>query len=295
MKIAFIGLGTMGLPMARNCIENGHDVVGFDLNSTALENHVANGGTVAQTGAEAATDADLIVTMVPNASHVRAALFEPDGILDGMDSSALVIEMSTIHPLESDGIREKAASRGFALIDGPVGRTSMHAQSGQLLIMAGGTKSQIKQAGPVFDSVGDTVIDCGGPGMGIRMKMINNFMSIVNNVVTAEALTLAESIGLDVNMAVDVMSGTAAGQGHMSTTYQAKALQGDLTPAFMLELAHKDLGLALDLAAQVQAPVPMGAAAREMYTIARRQGRGQQDWTAIYEGIRELAGLEHSK
>ena len=292
MKIAFIGLGTMGLPMARNCIENGHDVVGFDLNPTALEKHVANGGTVAETGAEAAKGADLIVTMVPNAAHVRAALFDANGVLDGMNSSALIIEMSTIHPLESDAIREQAASRGFALMDGPVGRTSMHAQSGQLLVMAGGTPAQIEQARPVFDAVGDTVIDCGGPGMGIRMKMINNFMSIVNNVVTAEALTLAESIGLDVGMAIDVMAGTAAGQGHMSTTYQAKVLKGDLTPAFMLDLAHKDLGLALDLAAQVQSPAPMGAAAREMYTIARGQGRGKQDWTAIYEGIRMLAGLE---
>lgn len=292
MKIAFIGLGTMGLPMARNCIENGHDVVGFDLNPTALENHVANGGTTAATAAAAATGADLIVTMVPNASHVRAALFEADGVLDGMDSSALIIEMSTIHPLESDDMREKVIERGFALMEAPVGRTSMHAQTGELLIMAGGTAEQLVKAKPLFDAVGDSVIDCGGPGMGIRMKMINNFMSIVNNVVTAEALTLAESIGLDVDMAIDVMSGTAAGQGHMSTTYQGKVLKGDLTPAFMLDLAHKDLGLALDLAAQVQMPAPMGAAAREMYTIARGQGRGQQDWTAIYEGIRGLAGLE---
>lgn len=285
----------MGLPMARNCIENGHDVAGFDLNPAALEQHVTNGGTVADTGAEAASGADLIVTMLPNASHVRAALFEPNGVLDGMDPSALIIDMSTIHPLESDDIREKAASLGFELMDGPVGRTSMHAQTGQLLIMAGGTEGQIEQAGPVFDSVGDSVIDCGGPGTGIRMKMINNFMSIVNNVVTAEALTLAESIGLDVGMAIDVMSGTAAGQGHMSTTYQAKVLQGDLSPAFMLDLAHKDLGLALDLANQVQTPAPMGAAAREMYTIARGQGRGKQDWTAIYEGIRNLAGLDNQE
>jgi len=175
------------------------------------------------------------------------------------------------------------------MIDAPVGRTSLHAQQGKLLIMAGGEAVDIARAQPIFDLLGDTTVDCGGPGMGTRMKIINNFMSIVNNVVTAEALTLAESLGLDVDLAIDVMSGTAAGQGHMSTTYPAKALQGDLTPAFMLDLAHKDLGLALDVAASQQVPVALAAVAREVYTMARRQGRGQEDWTAIYTMIREMA------
>jgi len=275
--------------MARNLLQGGHTVVGFDLSPEALQQHTANGGQTASSAAQAATDAEFIITMVPNARHVRTAIFDSEGVLAGMSKDALLIEMSTIHPLESDKIREDMAEAGYTMIDAPVGRTSIHAQQGKLLIMAGGSPANIARAQPVLDLLGDTTIDCGGPGMGTRMKIINNFMSIVNNVVTAEALTLAESLGLDVNLAVDVMSGTTAGQGHMSTTYQAKALKGDLTPAFMLDLAHKDLGLALDVASSQQVPVALAAVAREVYTLARLQGRGQEDWTAIYAMIREMA------
>ncbi|MEM7027974.1 MAG: sulfolactaldehyde 3-reductase [Chloroflexota bacterium] len=291
-KIAFVGLGTMGLPMARNLIHGGHDVTGFDLSEEALDRHLENNGNVAKSAAEAVTAADFVFTMVPNASHVRAAIFDKDGILQGMSKDALLIEMSTIHPLETDAIRAELASHQIRMIDAPVGRTSMHAELGQSLVMVGGEANDIERARPLLECLGDTIIDCGGPGMGSRMKIINNFMSISLNALTAEALTLAESIGLDVDLAIEVMSGTAAGQGHMTTTYPAKVLQGDLSPAFMLGLAHKDLGLALDLAAKMHVPLPLGAAAREMYNIAWAQGRNREDWTALYAMIRTLSGLD---
>ena len=291
-QIGFVGLGTMGLPMARNLIHGGHDVTGFDLNEEALDRHLENNGRVAKSAAEAASGADVVFTMVPNSTHVRAALFDDDGILQGMDKGALLIEMSTIHPLETDAIRAALATHQITMIDAPVGRTSMHAELGQSLVMVGGEADDIERARPFLACLGDTIIDCGGPGMGSRMKIINNFMSISLNALTAEALTLAESIGLDVDLAIDVMAGTAAGQGHMTTTYPAKVLKGDLSPAFMLGLAHKDLGLALDLAAKMHVPLPLGAAAREMYNIAWAEGRDREDWTALYETIRALARLD---
>ena len=171
----------------------------------------------------------------------------------------------------------------------------MHAELGQSLVMVGGEADDIERARPLLECLGDTIIDCGGPGMGARMKIINNFMSISLNALTAEALTLAEAIGLDVDLAIDVMSGTPAGQGHMTTTYPAKVLQGDLSPAFMLGLAHKDLGLALDLAAKMHVPLPLGAAARETYNIAWAHGRDREDWTALYAMIRDLAKLDDEK
>jgi len=293
-KIAFIGLGTMGLPMARLLVAGGHAVAGYDLDAAACEQHVENGGSTATSAADAASEADFVFTMVTNSNHVRAALFGKDGAVQAMSASTLFVDMSTIHPLESDAVRAELATHNIGMVDAPVGRTSLHAIEGKLLVMVGAQPEQLKRVRPLLALLGDTIVDCGGLGMGTRMKMINNFMSIVNNVVTAEALTLAESIGLDVDLAIDVMSGTAAGQGHMTTTYAAKVLQGDLTPAFMLQLAHKDLGLALDLAAQMGVPVPLGAAAREMYTLARGQGRGAQDWTAIYSMLRELAHVDNA-
>ena len=292
--VAFIGLGTMGEPMSRNLVAGGHTVSGFDLSRQALETLVANGGRAAASAADAVEGAEFVITMLPNASHVRSALFEADSGAQSaaaqMDKTAIFIEMSTIHPLESDGIRATLKEHGISMIDAPVGRTSMHAQSGQLLIMAGGSAEEIARAQPVFACLGDTVTDCGGPGMGIRIKMINNYMSIALNALTAEALTLAGAIGLDVNLAREVMGGTAAGQGHMNTTYPTKVLAGDLSPAFMVDLAHKDIGLALDLGGAVNVPMAIGAAAREMYTMARANGRGKEDWTALYAMMREIAG-----
>ena len=149
-----------------------------------------------------------------------------------------------------------------------------------------------KRVRSVLDCMGDTIIHCGPTGSGSRVKLINNYMSIACNVVTAEALALAEKSGLDRDLAIEVMMGTTAGQGHLATTYPAKVLKGDVTPGFMVDLAHKDMGLALDFAAALKTPIPMGAAARQVYASAQVQGRGRDDWTAILETVRTLAGLK---
>jgi 4-hydroxybutyrate dehydrogenase/sulfolactaldehyde 3-reductase len=209
-----------------------------------------------------------------------------------MSKDALLIDMSTIHPLETDALVKDMTDAGFEMMEAPVGRTSDHAIRGELLIMAGGTKEQIAKAQPLFDSMGNETVDCGGPGKGIRVKIINNYMSIALNALSAEAATLAEAIGLEFDAALQVMNGTPAGKGHFTTTWPGKVLAGNLDPAFMIDLAHKDLGIALDLANQVNVPMPCGAASRELYSIARAAGRGRQDWTAVLEQLRVTSGLE---
>lgn len=291
-QVAFIGLGTMGLPMARNIIEGGFSVSGFDLSAAACEQHSANGGTVADSAIDAVKTADIVITMLPKGEHVKLVLFGENGIATHLKTDAIYVDMSTIHPDDTDQIRAGIAKHDIAMVDAPVGRTSMHAETGQLLIMAGGESEHIKAIEPVLSCMGDTIVDCGGPGMGGRMKIINNFMSISLNALTAETLVLAEATGLDVQKAIDVMLGTAAGQGHMGGTYPAKVLKGDLSPAFMLDLAHKDIGLALDVANGLNVPLPLGASAREVYSIARSQGFGDKDWTSLYASSRRIAGLE---
>lgn len=287
-NIAFLGLGTMGLPMAHNLIKGGHSVTGFDLSSNALEKHKENGGQPADSAATAVKDADIIFTMLPIGKHVKAVLKD---CLEEIKTGSLFIEMSTIHPLETDEIRAQLAQKSISMIDAPVGRTSEHAYTGTLLIMAGGTQENLAKAKPLLKLLGDPIIDCGGEGTGSRMKIINNFMSNMVNAATAEALTLAEVVGLDRTLAIDVMSGTAAGKGHMATTYPNKVLKNDLSPAFSLDLAHKDQGLAIDLAEAMNVETLLGKATQSIYANAQEKGRGAQDWTTIYDMMRQAVGI----
>jgi len=287
-NIAFIGLGTMGIPMSHNLIKAGHQVTGFDIQKASLDKHLENGGQVASSAADAVKDAEIIFTMLPIGKHVKEVLAT---CIDNISSDALFIEMSTIHPLETDEVRASLAERGVAMVDAPVGKTSEHAYTGTLLIMVGGEKADLERAKPYLSVLGDPIIDCGGAGMGSRMKVINNYLSNMINVATAEALTLAEVIGLNRDLAIEVMSGTAAGKGHMTTTYPNKVLQNDLSPAFMLDFAHKDQGLAVALAQAVGVSVPMGDLTQSVYETAQEKGLGKKDWTSVYAMLREEAGL----
>lgn len=291
-RIGFVGTGVMGLPMARNVIKGGFEVAAFDINPEALQTIRQDGGLVADSAKDAAAGADIVVTMLPNGDHVLEAVFGENGALEGMQEGAVMVDMSTILPTVTDEISQRLAATGRRLVDAPVGRTSRHAEEGKLLIMAGGEADDIQAVRPLLECMGDTIIHCGPVGSGARMKLINNYMSIACNAVTAEALTLAERSGVDRDLAIEVMMGTPAGQGHLTTTYPAKVLQGDVTPGFMVDLAHKDMGLALDFAAAMKMPMPMGATARQIYTSAQVQGRGRDDWTAILETVRSLAGLK---
>ncbi|MFG6656687.1 sulfolactaldehyde 3-reductase [Scandinavium sp. M-37] len=289
--IAFIGLGQMGAPMASNLLKQGHSLRIYDLDPQAVNALEKKGAVATSSPAHAATDAEFVITMLPNGEVVNAVLFGSNGVCETLSSDALVIDMSTIHPLQTDRLITQMHERGFSMMDVPVGRTSDNAISGTLLLLAGGSELQVKRATPVLMAMGSELINAGGPGMGIRVKLINNYMSIALNALSAEAATLCEALGLDLQVALNVMSGTAAGKGHFTTTWPNKVLKGDLSPAFMIDLAHKDLGIALDVASQLHVPMPLGAASREVYSQARAAGRGREDWSAILEQVRTSAGL----
>ncbi|MGL9719998.1 sulfolactaldehyde 3-reductase [Symbiopectobacterium sp.] len=289
--IAFIGLGQMGAPMASNLIKQGHQLHVFDISQAAVQTLVLQGACSAKSAADAAKEAEFMITMLPNGDLVRNVLFGDEGVCTTLRTDALVIDMSTIHPLQTDALIREMNQKGFSMMDVPVGRTSDHAVAGTLLLLAGGTPAQVEHATPVLMAMGNELVNAGGPGMGIRVKLINNYMSIALNALSAEAATLCEALGLSFDVALKVMSGTPAGKGHFTTSWPSKVLKGDLSPAFIIDLAHKDLGIALDMANQLHVPMPLGAASREVYNQARAARRGRQDWTAILEQVRTSAGL----
>jgi 4-hydroxybutyrate dehydrogenase/sulfolactaldehyde 3-reductase len=277
----------MGRPMALNIVRRGLSVRAFDILPEAVEALAATGATPAGSPADAARRANIVITMLPNSSHVEEAVFGPAGVAEGIGQGALYIDMSTIAPATTDAIARRLAGRGVAMVDAPVGRQQQHAVEGKLLIMVGGGEGDVARARPILDCMGDTIIHCGPVGSGARMKLVNNFMSITLNATTAEALALAEASGLEVELARKVMLGTVAGAGHMGTTYPAKVLKGDLSPGFMIDLALKDLRLALDLGQAVGLGLDTGRTAEKAYVEATQAGHGRHDWTALYAHVRD--------
>ena len=285
--VGFVGLGTMGLAMANNLIKAGHNVVGFDPAATAMDAHVLNGGQSVKSPAAAAEDADFVITMLPNGGIVRHAIFDFGGVIEGVSENAILIDTSTIHPSETDNISKDLAAKNVSMVDAPVGRTSVEAASGTSLFMVGAEQHDFEIVRPILEGMGDTIIDCGGPGTGSRMKIVNNLMTTSLNVLTAQILTFSDATGLDRDLAVSVMNGTAAGRGHMSTTYPAKVFQGDLSPAFMIDLAKKDLDIALTLSKELGVSLSLPTQAETIYADAQKAGRGAQDWTAIYDMLQK--------
>ena len=219
INIGFIGLGTMGGPMAANLVKGGYSVKGFDIEPQLTDTFVNLGGKKANNCAEAASEVDFLFTMLPMHDHVNSAIFGEDGAIETLRTGAVVIDMSTINPIESDKIRDLLKKKGIKMIDAPIGRTSKEAKEGKSLLMVGADKEDIDLVTPLFDILGDTIVDCGGPGTGARMKIINNYMTTILNVLSAEALTLATSMGIKTEVCLNVLNQTPAGKGHLSTTY----------------------------------------------------------------------------
>ncbi len=289
-EIGFVGLGQMGGAMSRNLLKAGHRLRVFDLNTAAVEALAEAGASAAGNGREAADGAEVVFTMLPRGADVEAALFEPDGIAEGLSPEALHIDMSTILPEETRRIGARLKAMGPAMVDAPVGRTSAHAAAGTSTFMIGGEAADVERALPFLRCLGASFTHCGPLGSGAAMKLVNNYISAVTNLATAEGLTLGLAAGLQLEDIVEVISQTPAGLGHITTTWPEKALKDDPAPAFMLDLAAKDLGLALQAGGAAKVPLSTGAAARQVYAIAQAQNHGREDWTT---GIfRTLRGLQ---
>jgi len=293
--IAFIGLGVMGEPMARNLLKAGHNVQVYDVRTETLEAISKEGAKYSNSPADAAIGTEFIITMLPSGKEVSQAALGKEGFLESMSENALFIDTSTILPADTDEISKKLKIQNRRMIDAPVGRLAQNAVDGTLLFMVGGSESDLEIARPILDILGDKIVHCGPVGSGTRMKIVNNYQSTSLNVLTAETLTLAKATGLDIDMAIEVMNETTAGRGHMKATYPNQVLSGNIEPGFMIDLAHKDLGLALETTAKLRTPAFLGAAARQAYTIAQSKGQGRKDWTSIYSTLLKLAGIDTVK
>jgi len=288
-SIAFIGIGTMGAPMARRLIKTGFRLAVHDAFPGAREGFANDRCTVALTARDATHEAAAVITMLPTAKDVRQALFGPGGVVEGAQKGTIVLEMSTIDAQESGLISRDLEAVGLRMIDVPVARTPEHAHAGTLLAIAGGEKHVIARVMPILNAFCEQVFHAGPQGSGIRLKLINNYMSMVGMVLAAEGLTLAKKAGIDRAQALRLLALTPAGRGQLTTNFPRKVLQGDIDPDFPLRMGLKDLKLSLELGDELSCPLFLGANARMIYAQAGAWDRSDQDCTAILHLIEDLA------
>ena len=291
MKVGFIGLGIMGKPMSKNLLKAGYELVVFDFNKDAVNEVVGCGAVAANNGKEVAEQCEVVITMVPNSPHVRAAVLGENGVAEGAKPGTVLIDMSSIDPTESKAIGAELAKMGIEMLDAPVSGGEPKAIDGTLSFMVGGKQEVFDKFKDLLGTMGASVVRCGEVGAGNTTKLANQIIVACNIQALAEALTLAQKAGVDPQLVFEAIRGGLAG----STVMNAKApmmIAGDGKPGFKIDLHIKDLNNALDCAHAVGAPVPMTAGVQEVLQWLHNNGEGQHDHSCIAHYYEKLTGIQ---
>jgi len=287
MKIGFIGLGHMGGPMAANLLKAGHAVTAFDLVPDALDAAKAAGATLAASPRAAAEGAEVVITMLPAAQHVKSVYLGDDGVLAGVAKGVPLVDSSTIDPATAKLIGEAAAKQGNPFADAPVSGGVVGAQAGTLTFMVGADEALFETLRPVLSGMGKNMVRCGETGTGQIAKICNNLLLGISMIGVAEAMKLGETLGIDPTKLASIVN-TSTGRCWSSDTCNPYPGIVETAPAsrgysggFGADLMLKDLGLAVDAARNAKQPVFMGALAQQLYQSMSQQGLGGLDFSGI--------------
>jgi len=290
-RIAFIGLGIMGLPMATNLVTAGYDVVGYNRSQEAIDKLVAAGGAAATGIADAVKDADVVITMVPDSPDVAGVVQGPDGVFAHAKAGALWIDNSSIRPDVAKELAEEAVAAGLGVVDAPVSGGEQGAIDAALSIMVGGSPDDFAKAEPVLNAIGKTIVHVGPAGAGQTVKAANQLIVAVNIQALAEAVTFLEAFGVDTDAALKVLGGGLAGSKVLDQKGQ-KMLNRDFAPGFRLALHNKDLGIVTSAARSVGVTVPLGAAVAQLVNALVARGDGGLDHSGLFKLTTELSGRD---
>ena len=289
-KIAFIGLGAMGGPMAQNIVKKGTNLSVYDIEKSKMTPLTNLGAIPGKTIEDTIKNAEIIITMLPSTHNVKSVITDEGGVLSSANPGTIILDMSTIAPTGTDEIYEACKAKGVDFIDAPVGRLVSHAISGDSLFMVGcDNDNAFKKVEPLLNAMGTTIIRCGKVGSGIRAKVVNNFQILSIAQITAEALTLAKKIGLDLNTFKEVNAGTTANNGQFHINFMSKVLKNDIEPGFTIDLAHKDMGLAIETANSFRVGLPVGSSVQAVYSQARSGKFAKKDFSALLDYACEIA------
>jgi 3-hydroxyisobutyrate dehydrogenase len=293
MKIAFIGLGNMGAPMARNLLKAGYQLHLFDLNTAVLAELAALGGRISESPKHAAQGSDMVITMLPAAAHVRSVYLGEDGVLAGIAAGVPAVDCSTIDPQTIRDVAAAAAKQGVVLGDAPVSGGTGGAQAGTLTFMVGASVEHFEVLKPILARMGKNIVHCGDIGTGQIAKICNNMLLGISMIGVAEAMALGNSLGIDTGILANIIN-SSTGRCWSSEIYNpwpgvvetAPASRG-YTGGFGADLMLKDLGLATEAAKAAHQPVILGALAQQLYQAMSQRGDGCKDFSAIIEGYRK--------
>ncbi len=288
--VGFIGLGIMGRPMAKNLLKAGYPLVVHSRSQGPVEELVGAGAKAAGSPKDVASQAEVLITMLPNSPEVELVALGKSGIIEGARPGLLLIDMSTISPLVSQKVAKALEAKGVRMLDAPVSGGEKGAIDGALSIMVGGEKSDFDAALPVFRALGKTITHLGPLGAGGFTKLANQIIVAVNLTALGEALTLARKAGLDRSLTLKALGGGLAGSKCLEQK-TPNYLSGTYNPGFKIDLHFKDLGLIMESSRALGVPLPCTAVVQELFNALRVKGRGGLDHSGVITLLEELAGV----
>jgi 3-hydroxyisobutyrate dehydrogenase-like beta-hydroxyacid dehydrogenase len=290
-SIGFIGLGIMGHPMALNLLKAGHKLAVFNRTRSKVEPLEKAGARVAASPAEAARDADVVMSIVSDTLAVEEVILGKGGVLETLRSGAVLVDSSTVSPVVSRKLACHVAGKGAQMLDAPVTGSKHGAEKGELTFMIGGERATLDRVMPVLQVLGKKHIYCGPNGSGLAAKLAQNAIQAAMVEVFCEGFVLAAKAGVQPQTMFEIIQSSMARAS--LTDFKAPFIfKGDFTPYFPLKLMHKDLELAMEAAYAQNVAMPAAAAVKEVYGAAKAKGKGDQDYAAVITFLEEIAGVQ---
>ncbi|QDL94246.1 NAD(P)-dependent oxidoreductase (plasmid) [Paroceanicella profunda] len=291
MKVTVIGLGAMGMGMALSALRGGHETTGFDIAEAARTRFTEAGGKTAASPAEAVAEAEVVFCVVVNAAQMESVLFGEGGVAAALRPGTVFAACPTVDPAVARATAARIEEAGALYLDAPISGGAVKAAEGKLTIMASGSAAAFEAAQPALGSVAETVFRLGDTaGPGSAMKMINQLLAGVHIAAAAEAMALAARSGLDLKQTYEVIT-KAAGNSWMFENRVPHIIEGDYSPRSAVEIFVKDLGIVLGAGHAERFPLPLSAAAHQLYLAAAGAGHGREDDSAVIKVYQKLSGI----
>jgi len=289
-RIGFVGLGIMGKPMALNLVKAGFEVTVYNRTASKAEELASQGAKKAGSPAEVAAKTTVIITIVSDTPDVESVILGENGVIEGIKPDSVVIDMSTISPEATRKIAALLKEKGTHMLDAPVSGGEQGAIDGTLSIMAGGDTEIFERCQPVLQAMGKNIIHVGTTGMGQTVKLVNQILVAGTLNAVVEALIFARKSGVDLDKAIDAVSGGAASSWQL-VNLAPRIVERDFKPGFMIDLMHKDLNIVLKTAEEMGITLPVTSQVKEMYQSLQSEGEGKSGTQALVKALERLTGI----